>query len=154
MSYIMNVNFVFIDNYKSLVNENKLKVEPALTTVIGKNESGKSNLIDILGYIDLMNGFTDEVYKMTPQSIIDADLSVKVESTFTDEELETLELDLADKETKFIISMKNNPYKVAISGGLQKYFQKEYFKKHLKIIEELINENINKIVTNTNTKKI
>lgn len=150
----MNVNFVFIDNYKSLVNRNnKLKVEPSLTTVIGKNESGKSNLIDILGYIDLMNGFTDQVYKMTPQSIIDAELSVKVESTFTDQELETLELDLVDKETKFIISKEYNPYKVAISGGLQKYFQKECFKKHLNIIEELINENIDKISTNVNTKK-
>lgn len=37
---------------------NILQINPGVTTIVGMNESGKSNLMNSIGYIDLVNGIT------------------------------------------------------------------------------------------------
>lgn len=44
-----------ISNFKSLTNENNvLAVEKTITALIGKNESGKSNVLQALGLLDTL----------------------------------------------------------------------------------------------------
>lgn len=50
----MQVKSIEINNFKSIEKDsNVIIVEPGITTIIGKNESGKSNILEALSYIDL-----------------------------------------------------------------------------------------------------
>lgn len=123
-SAYMNVDFTWITNYKSIQNRNKLKVNKSVTTVIGKNESGKSNPIDILGLISLRHSLTDDTYKKTPQGIDDAKMLIEIECSFTETEIDLLELKSNNKKSIFYISQEYTSFNVAISGALQDYFNK------------------------------
>ena len=49
----MKLKSIKIENYKSFGEENNILILDDLNTIIGKNESGKSNLIECLSGIDL-----------------------------------------------------------------------------------------------------
>ena len=52
----MKLNNVKINYYKSFGEDsNNLQVEDDITVIVGKNESGKSNLLQLLSKIDLIN---------------------------------------------------------------------------------------------------
>ena len=54
----MRLHSVKLINYKSITNEEKYSeiiIEPNITVVIGKNESGKSNVISGLREISFIN---------------------------------------------------------------------------------------------------
>ncbi len=55
----MKLKSIRIQNYKSFGNENNTLILENINTIIGKNESGKSNLIDCLSKIDL-TGISDQ----------------------------------------------------------------------------------------------
>ena len=52
----MYIHSVKLVNYKSIGNydEAEVIIEPTVTAIIGKNESGKSNVLDGLSQIDFM----------------------------------------------------------------------------------------------------
>lgn len=53
----MFISEIKISNYKSFCNyNNRLILERYVTSLIGKNESGKSNLLDAIDGIDLYVG--------------------------------------------------------------------------------------------------
>ena len=49
----MKLKSIKIEDYKSFGEENNILVLDSLNTIIGKNESGKSNLIECLSGINL-----------------------------------------------------------------------------------------------------
>lgn len=56
----MKLNNVKINYYKSFGEDsNNLQVEDDITVIVGKNESGKSNLLQLLSKIDLLNGISN-----------------------------------------------------------------------------------------------
>ena len=58
----MLIESIAVLNYRSFGNtKNVLQVNPGITTIVGMNESGKSNLIEALSKIDLVNGITEDV---------------------------------------------------------------------------------------------
>ena len=57
----MKLKDVTIKNYKSFGNNDNFLFLDKLNVIIGKNESGKSNIIDSLSGIDTI-GLTDEKY--------------------------------------------------------------------------------------------
>jgi len=59
----MKLKSVKIENYKSFGEENNTLMLEDINTIIGKNESGKSNLIDCLSYIDLTGINDDDFFK-------------------------------------------------------------------------------------------
>ena len=58
----MLVESFAVQNYRSFGSDkNVLQVNPGITTIVGMNESGKSNLIEALCKIDLVNGITEDI---------------------------------------------------------------------------------------------
>ena len=49
----MKLKSIKIENFKSFGNDNNLLILEDISTIIGKNESGKSNLIECLSKINL-----------------------------------------------------------------------------------------------------
>lgn len=57
----MKLNHVKVNYYKSFGEDlNNFQVEDDITVIVGKNESGKSNLLELLSKIDLLNGISDD----------------------------------------------------------------------------------------------
>ena len=55
----MNIESITVTNFCSFGEKNNiLQINPGVTTIVGMNESGKSNLMNSIGYIDLVNGIT------------------------------------------------------------------------------------------------
>ena len=57
----MKVNMVKINNYKSIGKEKNILTMDDINIIVGKNESGKSNVVEALSGIDL-TGFTEKGY--------------------------------------------------------------------------------------------
>ena len=59
----MYIHSVRLINYKSIgdYKESEIIIEPQITAIIGKNESGKSNVLEGLSCINLLN-YNDAVY--------------------------------------------------------------------------------------------
>ncbi len=59
----MRIQSITVNCYRSFgEQQNMLQVNPGVTTIVGMNGSGKSNLVDIIGNINLVNG-TNELQK-------------------------------------------------------------------------------------------
>ena len=57
----MKLNNVKINYYKSFGEDlDNFQVEDDITVIVGKNESGKSNLLQLLSKVDLLNGMSNE----------------------------------------------------------------------------------------------
>ena len=60
----MFLHSIKISNYKSLgLNENVIYFDQHVTAIIGKNESGKSNILELLSKLNLINGLPYNVFK-------------------------------------------------------------------------------------------
>ena len=108
----MKLNNVKINYYKSFGEDlNNFQVEDDITVIVGKNESGKSNLVQLLSKIDLLNGISDEdlnkvnrkyIYKMPS-----IELEFKLDSDEKDEIKEKLEPIVSE-------NIKNNLWEKAL----------------------------------------
>lgn len=76
---------VTIENYKSFGEEDNFLFIDRLNGIIGKNESGKSNIIDALANIELI-GLTDKTYFLPKNRKNNKDIKVKLNfETYKDE---------------------------------------------------------------------
>ena len=75
----MKLNNVKINYYKSFgENSNNLQVEDDITVIVGKNESGKSNLLQLLSKVDLLNGISDEDLNKVNRKYSDKNPSIEL----------------------------------------------------------------------------
>lgn len=58
----MKLKSIKINNFKSFGEVDTLLILDDVNTIIGKNESGKSNLIECLSNIDFSNGITESFF--------------------------------------------------------------------------------------------
>ena len=114
----MYIHSVFLGNFKSigLYPENEIIVEPRITAIIGKNESGKSNVLEWLSLID---------FKKANNAAFSADVKNRIASS-TGEIKYTIILkpNDADKEKGLleeacVVITKDN---AEIFGGLKDFF--------------------------------
>lgn len=117
----MYVSSITINNFKSLgTDENKIIFDKKITPIIGKNESGKSNILQGLSYINIndnMHKLFDDI-NLINRSNLKSKISYSIILKPTIEEEKTQKI---VKET--YISIKKN--QCIISGSLQKKFQEE-----------------------------
>ena len=58
----MELKFIWMGNYKSIGEVTKLAMDPKVTCLIGKNESGKSNILDFISRNTLLKSISKDVY--------------------------------------------------------------------------------------------
>lgn len=166
----MKIKSIKIENYKSFAEENNVLILEDLNTIIGKNESGKSNLIECLSGISLRGesdiSFFQKFNKNTGNFPI---ISIILIPTKEEEERYKI-----IEETKITL---NSQYDINFEGGLSnliknnRIFQKnkenlnelnkgvlslfygETEKENFKNIIKMINEAENKIFINYNYVK-
>lgn len=109
----MNITKIIVQNYRSFgTSDNVLRVNRGVTTIVGMNGSGKSNLVDIIGKCDLISGINGGNQlgsyrnKLTQEKII---------LQYTLETLPDENEDIVGTEATVITLMENGGYE--LSGG-------------------------------------
>lgn len=167
----MRISSVTINNYKSIGNEkNNLLLENNVTALIGKNDSGKSNVLEILGAISFNHYKLDDFYKFNNSSSR-GDLSLIVELKFTDKEIDMLkEYDNIKNDFTYFFFSKDKD--IEFKGGLSRlfsddiglnksinylkrellpYLKKNYYKSMDTIFFQDVNNYINSLINISNT---
>ena len=97
----MKIKSIIISNYKSLGEErNVLLLEDNITALIGKNDSGKSNILEALGNISFIHHINDDFFskknRYTNRNIV-----ITAELKFTEKECQQLLIDSKNPKTVF-----------------------------------------------------
>ncbi len=117
----MRISNVVINNYKSIGSKkNNLSLENDVTALIGKNDSGKSNVIEILGAISFSHYILDDFFKFN-NGCEECELSLVVELRFNYKEIKLLK-DYKDIEVdrSFFYFKKNE--EIEFKGGFSRLF--------------------------------
>ena len=120
----MRVSSVIINNYKSIgTAKNTLLLESDVTALIGKNDSGKSNVLEILGGISFSHYILDEFYKFN-NKLENEEMSLIVELKFNKKELKLLKdyKDIEDDCTYFYFSQNRE---IEFKGGFSRLFYED-----------------------------
>ncbi len=134
----MRISSVIINNYKSIgTQKNTLLLEDDVTALIGKNDSGKSNVLEILGAISFSHYILEDFYKFNNQSLY-GEMNLVVELKFTNKEIDSLKeyKDIQDDATYFYFSQYSE---IEFKGGFSRLFNEDieliksiaYLKKEL-----------------------
>ena len=134
----MRISSVIINNYKSIgTQKNTLLLEDDVTALIGKNDSGKSNVLEVLGAISFSHYILDDFYKFNNGSL-HVELSLAVERKFTNHEIDLLKeyKDIQYDVTYFYFSQYKE---IEFKGGFSRLFNEDieliksisYLKKEL-----------------------
>ena len=120
----MRVSSVIINNYKSIGTvKNILLLEDDVTALIGKNDSGKSNVLEILGGLSFSHYILDEFYKFN-NKIDNEETSLIVELKFTQKESVFLKeyKNIEDDYTYFYFSQNKE---IEFKGGYSRLFNED-----------------------------
>ena len=115
---------MIINNYKSIGTvKNTLLLEDDVTALIGKNDSGKSNVLEILGGISFSHYILDEFYKFN-NKIDNEETSLIVELKFTQKESVFLKeyKNIEDDYTYFYFSQNKE---IEFKGGYSRLFNED-----------------------------
>ena len=131
----MKLKSIKIENYKSFAEENNALILEDLNTIIGKNESGKSNLIECLSGISL-SGISDKSFFQKFNKNTGKHPIISVILIPTKEEEKKYKI---VGETKITL---NGQYDVDIEGGFSDLIKNnEIFQENKKSLNEL-NKNV------------
>ena len=121
---LMRISSVIINNYKSIgTQKNTLLLEDDVTALIGKNDSGKSNVLEILGGISFSHYILDEFYKYNNGSS-EEKLSLTVELKFTKKEISLLkEFKNLNEDYTYFYFFKDK--EIEFKGGFSRLFSED-----------------------------
>lgn len=126
----MNIISIKINNYKSLGNErNTLQLEPNTTALIGKNESGKSNILDAIGNLPYFHKSNSTYYTNKNRGTND-EVSLVFEMQFDKKEIDDYQV--SNQRTEIIFTNSTN---ASFTGGLSEIILKDI--ELLNIIDEI-----------------
>ena len=109
----MNITKIVVQNYRSFgTSDNILRVNRGVTTIVGMNGSGKSNLVDIIGKCDLIAGINSgNQLSSFRNKITQGNICLQ----YTLETLPDENADIVGTEPTVITLMENGGYE--LSGG-------------------------------------
>lgn len=111
-------------NYKSIGDVTKLVIDPKVTCLIGKNESGKSNILDFISKNTLLKSISRDVYLQKHREFSEESTStLTFEFKLSDEEQTLLGVNSKTERIEFNYD-RPNP---AISGAISEYFLKDTY---------------------------
>lgn len=148
----LKIIYITINNYKSIGNyKNTLYLDPGTTALIGKNESGKSNILDAIGNLPYFDKPNKTYYKYKKRSANDSGDSITVVIGLQLDEKE-IEGYVANSLTKLTFKQGST---VSIEGGLSELIANdtELFSNIDKLIKTKGNKKIWNISNNENNKK-
>ena len=135
----MIVKSIIVNGYRSFGSaNNELKLNPGVTTIVGVNGSGKSNLMDIIGKIDLANGMNSAVWNHARNRKLNTEIQIRV-VLIPQQASDEL---ITGKEETIIDLGEQTPYH--LSGGLANAIEKKYNEfdvnafYHAKLVEEKV----------------
>ena len=134
----MIVKDIIINNYKSIGNErNKLQVDGHVTALIGKNESGKSNILEAIGEQQIVNKLNPQIFNNINR-INNEEITVEFVLQFTEEERK--ELNLKSNDDTIIHMSRDNLRE--IKGNLKDVIANDTkLNDELQFIENVIKNN-------------
>lgn len=141
----MKLAFVFIENYKSINKKQKLVVNEKITTIIGKNESGKSNIIEFLSTVDFANGVNAQEFSKPFRASGKAHSSLVLEFELSKEDISLLQLKKQNNKLKFELTSENSKHLVSGREIYTDYFTSLEFKESLGKISDYVNGILMKI---------
>ena len=127
-----------INNYKSIgVEKNVLVLEDDVTALIGKNDCGKSNVLEILGAISFSHYILEDFYKFN-NTLTGTEVSLVVELKFTNKEIDKLKYYKCSKESNTLFYFSKDK-EIEFYGEFSKLFNEDkelnksiyYLKKEL-----------------------
>ncbi|MBS4536783.1 AAA family ATPase [Clostridium sp. D2Q-14] len=128
-----------INNYKSIGNENNyLFLDPNITALIGKNESGKSNILEAVAKLSF-NKPLDSIYLANKNRGSNEEISVLVDMEFYKYELSKYNISQEKSRISFLDSSTIN-----IEGGFAKLIKND----------SLLTSLINKLIESKNNRKL
>ena len=131
----MKVNMVKINNYKSIGKEKNILTIDDINIVVGKNESGKSNVVEALSGIDLTGIVEKGYFERKNKMDITSPISIELE-------LEPYKSEL--KQDKKLSKMKVNIesyYDIKYEGGFSESIaNNKEFNTARNIVLDIINE--------------
>lgn len=136
----MELQFIWMSNYKSIGEKIKLLVDSRVTCMIGKNESGKSNIIDFIAKNTLLKDSPKDIYLQKNRGFPKESTST-LTFEFGLNDKERLLLDVSNKTEKIEFSYsQKNP---TISGAISEYFLKDTYSNLYEELESLGNNYLN-----------
>lgn len=142
----MKLKSIKIENYKSFAEENNTLILEDLNTIIGKNESGKSNLIECLSGISL-RGISDKSFFQKFNKNTGKHPIISVILIPTKEEEKKYKI---VGETKITL---NDQYDIDIEGGFSDLIKNnKIFQENKKSLNEL-NKNVVDLFYNNDDKR-
>ena len=134
----MIIKDIIINNYKSIGNKrNKLKVDEHVTVLIGKNESGKSNILEAIGEQQIVNKLNPQIFN-NKNRMNDEEISIEFVLQFTQEERK--KLNLKDNNETIIHMSRDNLRE--IKGSLKDVIDNDTnLNNELQFVEDIIKNN-------------
>ena len=134
----MVIKDIIINNYKSIGNKrNKLQIDEHVTALIGKNESGKSNILEAIGEQQIVDKLNPQIFN-NKNRIINENISIEFVLQFTQEERKKLKL--KSNDDTIIYMSKDNLRE--IKGSLKDVIENDTnFNNELQFIEDVIKNN-------------
>lgn len=134
----MIVKNIIINNYKSIGNsKNKILLDEHVTALIGKNESGKSNILEAIGEQQIVNKLNPQIFN-NKNRVTNEEVSIEFILQFTEDEKKKLNV---KKNNDTIIHMSRENLR-EIHGNLKEVIENDVnLNNEIQFIENVIKKN-------------
>jgi len=134
----MIVKNIIINNYKSIGNnKNKILLDEHVTALIGKNESGKSNILEAIGEQQIVNKLNLQIFN-NKNRVTNEEVSIEFILQFTEDEKKKLNV---KRNNDTVIHMSRENLR-EIHGNLKEVLENDVnLNNEIQFIENVIKNN-------------